>query len=165
MALTTVSIFRDELTADPARWRESASCTSVDDYFFFAPEGETDRARYIRESIARGICGTCSALDHCRRYSLETAQPYGVWGVDRMGTQRGSRSIQRNSRMNEYGSHRLAGSPFRVRMGGTQRRRRLASDLFSRISSSRGGGPSVRPVGGLRFPAANWSGQAAPGPV
>ena len=48
---------------------------------------------------------------------------------------------------------------------GIQRRRRLASDLFSRISSSRGGGPSVRPVGGLRFPAANWFGQVTPGPV
>ena len=80
MALTIVSAFRDHLTADPLYWRESAGCTSVDDYFFFAPESETDSARHLRESIARGICGGCAALDLCRRYSLETAQPYGVWG-------------------------------------------------------------------------------------
>ena len=35
----------------------------------------------------------------------------------------------------------------------------------SRISSSRGGGPSVRPVGGLRLPARYCAGQVAPGPV
>ncbi|QSE93768.1 WhiB family transcriptional regulator [Rhodococcus pseudokoreensis] len=80
MALTTVSVCHDRPTVDPAHWRESASCTSVGDYFFFAPESETDHARYLREDIARGICGGCAARHHCRRYSLETAQPYGVWG-------------------------------------------------------------------------------------
>ena len=80
MALTTVWVSHDQLTADPTRWRESASCTSVGDYFFFAPESETDHARYLREGIARGICEGCAARNHCCRYSLETAQPYGVWG-------------------------------------------------------------------------------------
>ncbi len=80
MVLTTLSASNDPLTASSVRWQESANCTFVGDFFFFAPEYETETARGYRENIARGICGRCAALYSCRRFALETAQPHGIWG-------------------------------------------------------------------------------------
>lgn len=70
---------RDRLRA-PSTWRESADCSGMGDYYFFAPEQETAAARLEREAAARSICARCVVLEPCRRYGLDTAQPHGIWG-------------------------------------------------------------------------------------
>ncbi|MFC9360429.1 WhiB family transcriptional regulator [Rhodococcus sp. NPDC057014] len=64
----------------PSTWRESADCSAMGDYYFFAPEQETAAARLLREDAARSSCARCLVLEPCRRYGLDTAQPHGIWG-------------------------------------------------------------------------------------
>ena len=63
-------------------WRLGAACrmAGVPVEVFFAPAGETHRARRRREQTAKEICGICRVRDRCARYALTHREVYDVWG-------------------------------------------------------------------------------------
>ena len=63
------------LVADepPGRWTWQAACVGADPELFF-PASE-DQANEGKQ-----ICVTCPVKPECLRYSLATAQEWGIWG-------------------------------------------------------------------------------------
>jgi WhiB family redox-sensing transcriptional regulator len=59
-------------------WRELSACRDSDPEVFF-PVGTTGPAVSNIEK-ARAICTTCTVLEECLQYALETNQESGVWG-------------------------------------------------------------------------------------
>ncbi|MEV2273436.1 WhiB family transcriptional regulator [Nonomuraea africana] len=59
-------------------WRHRAACRDVDPELFF-PIGNTGPAlKQIEE--AKQVCRSCSAVDSCLKWALESGQDAGVWG-------------------------------------------------------------------------------------
>ena len=66
--------------ADFWDWQLNSACRGLDSEYFYHPEGERGQARENRIARAKSICGTCSVAKQCLDYSIETREPYGVWG-------------------------------------------------------------------------------------
>jgi len=66
------------LFTGPLAWTADAACSGQTE-LFFAPAGERPETRLLREARARAICGSCVALDPCRRWARENRE-YGFWG-------------------------------------------------------------------------------------
>lgn len=59
-------------------WRELAACRDSDPETFF-PVGTTGPALgQIDKAV--GICSSCSVVEACLQYALESNQEAGVWG-------------------------------------------------------------------------------------
>ncbi len=62
-------------------WEFEARCRGEDAGLFFGPNRfEPKRERLAREQRAKEICADCPAMLACRKYALDNAEPYGVWG-------------------------------------------------------------------------------------
>ena len=61
-------------------WQMRAACRSTDSAVFFPPTGERVRARLLRESKAKAVCGGCPVRRPCLEQALAVGEPYGVWG-------------------------------------------------------------------------------------
>ncbi|WP_433515821.1 WhiB family transcriptional regulator [Nonomuraea sp. CA-143628] len=59
-------------------WRHRAACRDVDPELFF-PIGNTGPALMQIEE-AKAVCRSCSAVDLCLKWALESGQDAGVWG-------------------------------------------------------------------------------------
>ncbi|WP_336215752.1 WhiB family transcriptional regulator [Nonomuraea sp. LPB2021202275-12-8] len=59
-------------------WRHRAACRDVDPELFF-PIGNTGPALMQIEE-AKQVCRSCSAMDSCLKWALESGQDAGVWG-------------------------------------------------------------------------------------
>ena len=59
-------------------WRHVAACRDVDPELFF-PIGNTGPALMQIEE-AKQVCQSCSAMDACLKWALESGQDAGVWG-------------------------------------------------------------------------------------
>lgn len=66
--------------ADLWEWQLHGACRGEDSSLFFHPEGERGPARSAREAAAKAVCARCPVVEQCRRHSLATREPYGVWG-------------------------------------------------------------------------------------
>ncbi len=58
-------------------WRHVAACRDVDPELFF-PIGNTGPALMQIEE-AKQVCHSCSAMDACLKWALESGQDAGVW--------------------------------------------------------------------------------------
>jgi WhiB family redox-sensing transcriptional regulator len=61
-------------------WQLDGACRQANPELFFNPEGERDRARRFRASLAIAVCNGCPVLRQCRDHALQVREPYGVWG-------------------------------------------------------------------------------------
>ncbi|MFC4112586.1 WhiB family transcriptional regulator [Nonomuraea zeae] len=59
-------------------WRHRAACRDVDPELFF-PIGNTGPALMQIEE-AKHVCRSCSAVESCLKWALESGQDAGVWG-------------------------------------------------------------------------------------
>ncbi|WP_157250661.1 WhiB family transcriptional regulator [Nonomuraea typhae] len=59
-------------------WRHRAACRDVDPELFF-PIGNTGPALMQIEE-AKQVCRSCSAVERCLQWALESGQDAGVWG-------------------------------------------------------------------------------------
>ncbi|MBB5083408.1 WhiB family transcriptional regulator [Nonomuraea sp. NPDC050547] len=59
-------------------WRHRAACRDVDPELFF-PIGNTGPALMQIEE-AKQVCRSCSAVEKCLKWALESGQDAGVWG-------------------------------------------------------------------------------------
>lgn len=48
--------------------------------FFPPPQFERKADRLERERRAKAICQGCVVRDECLEYSIEIAEPHGIWG-------------------------------------------------------------------------------------
>lgn len=53
------------VTALHRRWVDAAACRDVDPGLFHAPDGETEPARWIRETAALAVCDICPVRTAC----------------------------------------------------------------------------------------------------
>ncbi len=65
------------LTITPV-WRDVAACRDSDPTLFF-PIGSTGPA-VDQIAAAKVICASCSVIEGCLKYALESNQEAGVWG-------------------------------------------------------------------------------------
>lgn len=61
-------------------WQAVAACRGMDTAIFYHPDNERGPARERREREAKLICQRCPVVVPCRRWALQTREPYGVWG-------------------------------------------------------------------------------------
>jgi WhiB family redox-sensing transcriptional regulator len=59
-------------------WMSAAACKGKVD-LFFAPAGEREDARLLREAKARCVCVQCPVLEECRSYARRVGE-LGFWG-------------------------------------------------------------------------------------
>ncbi len=59
-------------------WRHRAACLDHDPELFF-PIGSSGAAMAQTEAAKR-ICNSCSVIDTCLKWALDTNQDAGVWG-------------------------------------------------------------------------------------
>ncbi|MFG2076050.1 WhiB family transcriptional regulator, redox-sensing transcriptional regulator [Nonomuraea maritima] len=59
-------------------WRHRAACRDVDPELFF-PIGNSGPALMQIEE-AKQVCRSCSAVESCLKWALESGQDAGVWG-------------------------------------------------------------------------------------
>jgi WhiB family transcriptional regulator, redox-sensing transcriptional regulator len=76
--VSAAEIVSNLIFSGPLTWTDQAACRGQND-LFFAPAGERPETRSIREAKAKAVCGTCDAIDPCRRWARENRE-YGFWG-------------------------------------------------------------------------------------
>jgi WhiB family transcriptional regulator, redox-sensing transcriptional regulator len=76
-------------------WQDDAACRGRDVVPFFAPDGERQPEREIRERKAKGVCASCPVRVQCLDYAISRPEKYGVWG----GLNEEERSAERRRRM------------------------------------------------------------------
>lgn len=59
-------------------WRHIAACREEDPELFF-PIGTTGPA-LLQIDEAKAVCRTCTVVDECLTWALESGQEAGVWG-------------------------------------------------------------------------------------
>ncbi len=65
----------------PTAWQAKAACRGPQAAVFFPPpQFERKADRLERERRAKSICMECAVRDECLSYSLEIAEPHGIWG-------------------------------------------------------------------------------------
>ena len=65
---------------DVWEWQRLGSCRGMDSAVFFHPDGERNPSRSRRTDRAKQVCRSCPVLQQCRRFALESREPFGVWG-------------------------------------------------------------------------------------
>ncbi|QJC21431.1 WhiB family transcriptional regulator [Arcanobacterium buesumense] len=60
-------------------WRHHAACLDEDPELFF-PVGSSNAA-LAQVERAKSICRTCTVVETCLKWALETNQDAGVWGA------------------------------------------------------------------------------------
>ncbi|HZK06289.1 MAG TPA: WhiB family transcriptional regulator [Actinomycetaceae bacterium] len=60
-------------------WRHRAACLTEDPELFF-PIGNTGPALQQIEE-AKAVCHSCTVVDTCLKWAIETNQDAGVWGA------------------------------------------------------------------------------------
>jgi len=62
-------------------WQRDGACRRADGSLFFSPgKDEAPEQRKQRIKAAKEICAQCPVWQRCRRYALENAEEFGVWG-------------------------------------------------------------------------------------
>jgi WhiB family redox-sensing transcriptional regulator len=61
-------------------WEDRAACAGTDGQVFFAPDGEREPAREIREARAAAICAPCPVRAECLDHALRNSVKHGIWG-------------------------------------------------------------------------------------
>jgi WhiB family transcriptional regulator, redox-sensing transcriptional regulator len=79
---------RDLIQDVPVDWKTQAACRGYPDDLFF-PAGDTDAEQV---ATALSVCESCSVVDECLSYALESNQRAGIWGGT---TERERRSLRR----------------------------------------------------------------------
>jgi WhiB family transcriptional regulator, redox-sensing transcriptional regulator len=65
----------------PTAWQAKAACRGPQAAVFFPPpQFERKADRLERERRAKAICQDCAVRDECLDYSIEIAEPHGIWG-------------------------------------------------------------------------------------
>jgi WhiB family redox-sensing transcriptional regulator len=59
-------------------WRHEAACRDEDPELFF-PIGNTGPA-LVQIEEAKRVCRSCTVVDECLQWAMETSQEAGVWG-------------------------------------------------------------------------------------
>lgn len=59
-------------------WRSRAACLEKDPELFF-PVGNTGPA-LLQIEEAKAVCRSCSVMDTCLQWAIESGQDAGVWG-------------------------------------------------------------------------------------
>ena len=59
-------------------WRHKAACRDEDPELFF-PIGDTGPA-LVQIEEAKRVCRSCTVVDSCLQWAMETGQEAGVWG-------------------------------------------------------------------------------------
>lgn len=77
------------------KWQEFANCRGEDLMLFFAPEGERQPQRDVREQKAKAVCAQCPARAACLEYALSRPEKYGLYG----GLGEDERATERRRRM------------------------------------------------------------------
>ncbi len=77
----TSSLARLFATEPENDWRALAACKGVDPELFFSSDDIADkRDRTERESVAKGVCASCSVRGACLAYAIAAGERYGIWG-------------------------------------------------------------------------------------
>lgn len=68
--------------ADEWQWQDSAACADRPTAIFFEVDGESQKARELRERAAKRVCFGCTVRADCLREALRDVPSgqYGVWG-------------------------------------------------------------------------------------
>lgn len=61
-------------------WHDWAACKNLPLTTFFAPDGERQPERDVREARAKAICEGCPVDVECRDYAVGRPEKSGVWG-------------------------------------------------------------------------------------
>ena len=61
-------------------WQDRAACAGMDAQLFFAPDGEREQEREIRQAKAAAICARCPVREQCLDYALRNSIRHGIWG-------------------------------------------------------------------------------------
>lgn len=61
-------------------WQIRSACRGLDTTVFFHSQHERGPAREQRIERAKRVCFSCPVMLECRRYALDTREPYGIWG-------------------------------------------------------------------------------------
>jgi WhiB family transcriptional regulator, redox-sensing transcriptional regulator len=65
----------------PTAWQAKAACRGPQAAVFFPPpQFERKADRLERERRAKAICTECIVREDCLAYSIEIAEPHGIWG-------------------------------------------------------------------------------------
>ena len=65
---------------DVWQWQRLGACRGMDSSVFFHPDGERNPSRSRRTEHAKQVCRSCPVIQECRRFALESREPFGVWG-------------------------------------------------------------------------------------
>lgn len=86
-------------------WQDDAICKD-DGILFFAPDGERQPERDLRESLAQELCSWCPVRTACLDYALARPEKEGFWG----GMNEDERATERRRRMRraQYDAERRA---------------------------------------------------------
>jgi WhiB family redox-sensing transcriptional regulator len=80
-------------------WPDRAACVGMDVQLFFAPDGEREQEREIRQARAAAICARCPVRQQCLDYALRNSIRHGIWGgLTREGRARERRRQARRPR-------------------------------------------------------------------
>lgn len=61
-------------------WQLDARCRTEPVETFFPPQGTRGAALRRIEMVAKEHCALCPVRDPCRRYAMESREPFGIWG-------------------------------------------------------------------------------------
>ncbi|WP_272952198.1 WhiB family transcriptional regulator [Mycolicibacterium vanbaalenii] len=81
-------------TLESWEWQLRGLCRGMPSEVFFTAEHDKGQRRLDHEKSAKQICRACPVLLECRRYAVEAAEPYGIWGAT---TPQERRSLGRES--------------------------------------------------------------------
>jgi len=84
----------DEASGRGWDWQLLGRCRGMPTEVFFTTEHDKGRRRLDHETKAKQICRGCPVLLECRRHTVDTAEPYGIWGAT---TPRERQSLRRRS--------------------------------------------------------------------
>jgi WhiB family transcriptional regulator, redox-sensing transcriptional regulator len=88
--MSLATSFLSTSTADlmPPQWHEEAACKGLAADIFYPLDDDA-------VSVAKSVCGECSAQERCLEYALAVREKDGVWGG---ATERERRSLMRRRR-------------------------------------------------------------------
>ena len=67
-------------TLETYAWQAEGECRKYDPETFFLPYNSRGADKEERTQRAKAVCGKCAVVEQCLKFSLDTAQEFGVWG-------------------------------------------------------------------------------------
>lgn len=61
-------------------WQTAGACRGMDSDAFFHPAQERAKGRRRRITAAKAVCKTCPVIRQCLEHTLDSREPYGIWG-------------------------------------------------------------------------------------